>query len=91
MFTNLVEQFDKRAESASYELAFVEEVAIRNRRARSRRVERTIVIAWILIALKCWLITWLVAEFRIPVSAHWVNIPTVLFALAATAIYFARD
>jgi hypothetical protein len=91
MFTNLVEHFDKRAESASYELSFVEEVTVHHRRPRSRRVEKTIVIAWILIALKCWLITWLVAEFRIPVSAYWVNVPTVLFALAATAIYLARD
>jgi len=91
MFSNLIETFARRAAASDYEVAFVQEVTVRVRSPRDRRVERTIAIAWILIAIKCWLVSWAVAKYNIPLPAMWVNGPTVIFALVTTAVYYWRD
>ena len=91
MFANLLEHLVRRAESADYDLAFVREVRVHARSPRNRRVELTMGVAWVLIALKCWLVTWLVAKYQMPFHAMWVNAPTVVFALLGTAVYVWRD
>lgn len=71
---------------------FVEEVRLREHLPRRNpRVEKLILICWILIAGKCGLMIWLIDRYEIKFDALWVNGPTVLFALMCTAAYFARD
>lgn len=60
-------------------------------RARNARVEWLILICWLAIAVKCWLIVWVVGRYHMPFSPFWVNAPTVVFALLCTAVYFGRD
>lgn len=62
-----------------------------HRPVRNPRVERLILACWILIAGKCWLMSWLVARYHMKFDALWVNAPTVTFALMCTAVYFWRE
>ncbi len=90
MFANLIQLITRRAPPDTYDLAFVKEVSLRVKSRRSPRVERFILICWGLIAVKCWLVTWLIAKYQVPIDPLWVVAPTVAFALLCTAIYFWR-
>ncbi len=81
---------DGDADSAAYEQAFVRSISIEERMPRSRRLERILVIGWILIAIKWGVVVWAVPKFHIPVHALWINIPTVIFGATCTLVYWLR-
>jgi len=75
-----------------HDRGFVEEVRlIEHLPQRNPRVEKLILACWILIALKCWLVAWLVDKYAMKFDALWVNAPTIAAALLCTAVYFWRD
>ena len=69
---------------------FIEEVHVRDREPRNARVERLILICWILIAVKHVLVIWACHHYAIPFHQLWVNFPTWLLGTLATGIYYAR-
>jgi hypothetical protein len=81
---------DGNADPNAYEQAFVRSIAIEESMPRSRRVERILVVGWILIAIKWWVVVWAVPKFHIPVHPLWINIPTVIFAATCTLVYWLR-
>jgi hypothetical protein len=92
MFANLIQLITGRPPAAEpYELAFVKDVHVRQRRARRPKVERLLLVCWVLIALKSWLVIWAVAKYHVPIHPLWVIVPTVLFALLCTLVYLLRD
>lgn len=91
MFPNLLQLITRRP-PVEYDRGFVEEVRLLDGApARNPRVEKVILACWLLIALKCWLVVWLVAKYHMAFSPFWVTAPTVLFALVCTLIYFGRE
>jgi hypothetical protein len=91
MFTGLLHWFTGRSPGGSaYEHAFVREVRPDPRVARDARLERFILLCWVIIAVKHGLVLWAVTHYRMPFHPLIVNFPTWLFALLATAIYFRR-
>jgi hypothetical protein len=69
---------------------FVEDVAVIERERRQPRVERMILICWILIAIKHVAIIWVCQHYAVPFHQLWVNFPTWLLGTLATAIYYRR-
>lgn len=91
MFPHLVRVISLRP-PPEYDRGFVEEVRlVEFVRARNARVAKLILVCWLLIALKCEAVIWLVDRYHMKFSPLWVNAPTVCFALMCTAIYFWRD
>jgi hypothetical protein len=48
---------------------------------------KILLIAWIIILLKCLLTPWVIAHWAIPVAAAWIVMPTLIFAVLATWIW----
>ena len=69
---------------------FVQEVRVRHREPRSRRMEWFIFVAWILIGLKHAAVLWACAHYPVPFDPIWINLPTWLLGALATGIYYAR-
>jgi hypothetical protein len=90
MFANLLQLITRRP-PPGYEHSFVQEVRVRARSPRNPRIERIIVGGWVLIVAKAFLLSWLVEKYHLPFHPGWVIIPTVIFALLCTAVYFWRD
>lgn len=91
MIPNLLQLITRRPPS-DYDRGFVEEVRlIESVPPRNPRVEKLILVCWLLIAVKCWLVVWLVDKYHMKLDPLWVNAPTVAFALMCTAVYFWRD
>ncbi|MDP2138440.1 MAG: hypothetical protein Q8J74_11380 [Candidatus Didemnitutus sp.] len=57
---------------------------------RNPRVERFILICWVLIAIKHGLVIWAMHHYRMPFHQLPVNAPTWLFGVLATAAYYGR-
>ena len=74
-----------------YDRAFVQEVNIRRHPVRNPRVERLLIWCWVIIAIKCVVVTWAVRHYAIPFNPLWVVGPTVFFAALCTAVYYWRD
>ena len=92
MFANLLQLLTRRpTPPEEYDLAFVKEVSVRTKPPREPRVERVILVCWVLIALKCWLVTWLIHKYQVPVHPMWVIAPTIVFALVCTFVYWLRE
>lgn len=70
--------------------AFVEEVRVRARPVRNPRLERLIMVAWILIAVKHAAIIWACRHYPVPFHQLWINFPTWLLGVLATGLYFGR-
>ena len=87
MFANLLQLISRR-ESPGYEQGFIRET--RPRRVRNPRMERLIILGWVLIALKSALVLWAVPHYHIPFSPYWVIVPTLVFAALCTAVYLRR-
>lgn len=51
---------------------------------------RFMLIAWILVAAKCAWVAWAVGRWDIPMHAAWIILPTLAFALLATALGRSR-
>lgn len=74
------------------DLLFVREVRLADcARTRRRRVERVILLGWLMIAAKCGLVAWAVHKYQMPFDPLWVNAPTVLLALICTSLYFSQE
>ena len=80
--------FHIRQPIPDYERAFVREVNERQSGKPDPRVERLILICWVLIAIKHIAVLWAVPHYHIPFHQLWVNAPTWLLAVAATAVYY---
>lgn len=89
MFANLLQLFGRRS-PADYEHAFVREVQVARKPKRDPRIERLLVIGWILIALKSVVVWWACAHYPVPFHPLWVILPTVAFAALCTAVYLGR-
>jgi hypothetical protein len=91
MFANLLQLITRHPPAEEYDVAFVKEVSVRRPEARDPRTLRVLLAGWLLIAGKCWLITWLIGKYHVPIDPLWVVGPTVLFALLCTAVYYRRE
>lgn len=87
MFADL---FNFQRPAAHYDRAFIEEVDVRTVTAPDPKVERLILICWILIAIKHVAVIWAVYHYHIPFHQLWVNAPTWLLAALATGIYYSN-
>ena len=87
MFANI---FHSRRPVPDYARSFVEEIAVQQFTAPDPRVERIILICWILIAIKHVVVIWAVHHYQIPFHQLWVNAPTWLFATVATLVYYSQ-
>ena len=90
MIPNLVQLLAGRPPPELEHQAFVEEVNVRGEDQRDARVERLILICWILIAIKHVAVIWAVHHYPIPFHQLWVNAPTWMLGVLATGIYFWR-
>jgi hypothetical protein len=45
------------------------------------------IIAWALIGLKCVLVWWAMAHWRVPIHPAWIVAPTIIFAALATGLW----
>ena len=90
MFANLVQLITGRPVPEVDRSAFVEEVRISRRERRNPKVERMILICWILIAVKHVLIIWACRYYPVPFHQLWVNFPTWVLGALATGIYYGR-
>lgn len=91
MFANLVQLITGRPPPPDLERnLFVKEVRIIGEEPRSRRVEWTILICWILIAAKHVFIIWACRHYPVPFHQLWVNFPTWLLGVLATVVYYSR-
>jgi hypothetical protein len=70
--------------------AFVEEVRTAEFAVRDPRVVRLIAVAWVLIAVKHVAIIWAVWRYHIPFHQLWINFPTWMLGVLATAVYYGR-
>lgn len=70
---------------------FVEEVTLREKRRPSRSVERLILVAWVIIVAKCFVVAWAIERYAIPVQPGWVVVPTLFMAAICTALYYWKD
>jgi hypothetical protein len=91
MFTGLLQWIAGRPAGTPYERAFVQDVRVRRRRAPDPRIEKFILVCWVLIAVKHVLVIWAVHAYRMPFHQLIVNGPTWIFALLATAAYYWRE
>jgi hypothetical protein len=90
MIPNLVQLLAGRSVPELEHRAFVEEVRVDDREPRNLRVERLILVCWILIAVKHVAIIWAVHHYPVPFHQLWVNFPTWLLGVLATSIYYWR-
>lgn len=91
MFANLIQLITGRPLPPEIERnAFVEEVHVYRGEPRNRRVERIILVCWVLIAVKHVVIIWACRHYPVPFHQLWVNFPTWLLGVLATAIYYGR-
>ncbi len=90
MFANLVRLISGQPPPELDRLAFVEEVRVSRGVPRNAKVERLILICWVLIAVKHVLIIWACELYPVPFHQLWVNVPTWLLGALATGIYYGR-
>ena len=90
MIPNLVQLLSGRPPPELEHHAFVEEVQVSHREQPNPKVERLILICWLLIAVKHVAVIWAVYHYSIPFSQLWVNFPTWLLGVLATGIYYWR-
>ncbi len=90
MIANLVQLLTGRMPPELGHRAFVREVRVSNDEAPNPRVERLIMICWLLIAVKHVAVIWAVHHYPVPFDALWVNLPTWLLGVLATGIYYGR-
>jgi hypothetical protein len=90
MFADLIRLISRRP-PVDYERGFVREVSVSDRPPRDGRVERVLVIGWVVIVLKSVAVVWLFNRYHIPLSPLWVIVPTFIFATLCTVVYLVRD
>ena len=91
MFANLVQLITGRSPPPELDRrAFVTEVHVEDTERRNPKVERLILICWILIAIKHVAVIWVCHRYPVPFHQLWVNFPTWLLGTLATGIYYGR-
>ncbi len=90
MFADLLQWLTRRPPE-DYDLAFVQEVRVRRPAPRHPRVERLILVCWVLIALKHVVVIWACWRWHVPFHQLWVNAPTWLLGVVATLVYYRHD
>ncbi len=91
MLANLLHFLNRRRAAEDYNHAFIKGVEVlRPQSARSRRSEAVLLAGWVLIAVKCWGVWWLIARYRMPVDPWWIIAPTVAAAAVCTWLYLRR-
>jgi hypothetical protein len=91
VFANLVQLITGRATAPEIgRHAFVEEVRVPQPDVRRPRVMRLLAVCWVLIAVKHLAIIWAVQHYHIPFHQLWINFPTWLLGVIATAVYWGR-
>ncbi len=93
MFTNLLQLITGQHPPPEVERsAFVEEVRIHDpgRPRRNRKVERFLLVCWLLIAAKHVFVIWACQTYPVPFHQLWINFPTWLLGLLATAVYYLQ-
>jgi hypothetical protein len=90
MFANLVDLITGRPPPEVARHAFVQEVRVRRREPKNPKVERLILVCWVLIAIKHIAVIWACHHYAVPFHQLWVNFPTWLLGVLATAIYYGR-
>lgn len=91
MFANLVQLITGRPPPPELQRqAFVEEVRVHDGERRNPKVERLILVCWILIAVKHVLIIWVCSHYPVPFHQLWINAPTWLLGVLATGLYYGR-
>jgi hypothetical protein len=89
MFANLLQLISGRPPPPEVERsAFIESVQVHPGERRHPRVERLILVCWLLIAVKHVLIIWICQRYPVPYHQLWINFPTWLLGALATGIYF---
>lgn len=91
MFTGILEWIAGRPQGGTYEQVFLEAVRVRRQRQPDPRIERFILVCWLLIAVKHVLVIWVVHHYRMPFHQLLVNAPTWVFGVLATALYYWRE
>lgn len=89
MLVNFLQLFGRNPDN-EYEQAFVKEITVLEKPLRNPRVERVILIGWLLITLKSVFVWWACANYKVPFHPLWIIAPTILFGLLCTAVYFRR-
>lgn len=91
MFANLLQLISGRPDPEVERTAFVESVRIGRpqRERRNPKVERLILICWMLIAIKHVVIIWVCNHYPVPYHQLWINFPTWLLGALATVVYYA--
>ena len=89
MFANLIELITGRPAGVDRH-GFVAEVQVKNDERRNPKVERLILICWILIAIKHVAVIWVCHRYSVPFHQLWVNFPTWMLGTLATGIYYGR-
>jgi len=87
MFADLFQLKTRRA-PGGIDRAFIEEVNVRRPTPRDGRVEKVMLVCWILIAVKHVAVIWAVHRYHVPFHQLWVNVPTFLLGLLATVFYY---
>jgi hypothetical protein len=90
VFANLLQLITGRPTPDLERNAFIEEVRVEHTERRDPKVERLILICWILIAIKHVAVIWAVARYPVPFHQLWINFPTWMLGALATAIYYWR-
>ncbi|MEY4939036.1 MAG: hypothetical protein RIQ93_771 [Verrucomicrobiota bacterium] len=88
MFPNLLALVTSRPSPDADRTAFVNAVHVEERELPNPRVERRILICWVLIAVKHVAIIWAVRHYPVPFHQLWVNFPTWVLGTLATGIYY---
>lgn len=90
MFANLLDLIVRRPSPEAARSAFVAEVVVQEREPRNPRVERVILVCWVLIAVKHVGIIWVCRHYPVPFHQLWINFPTWLLGVLATGLYLGR-
>lgn len=89
MFANLLHLIAGRP-SPGFDREFVKEVSVRRPPVRNPKVERFILVCWLLIAVKHLLVLYACYRWPVPFNALWINAPTFALGALATGVYYRR-
>lgn len=87
MFADFFQLKTRRAPDG-IDRAFVADITVTQRAPRNPRVEKIILLCWALIAVKHVAVIWAVHHYTVPFHQLWINAPTFLLGLLATAVYY---
>ncbi len=90
MLSNLLDLVSRRGRT-DYPQGFIRSVRSPRDEERDRRFARLLRLFWVVIAVKCGALWWVMRHYRVPIHPLWVVAPTLLFAGLCTAVWVWRD